>query len=86
PALQSRLEKDRDRKPAIGESAPWIVRTALCVEARDGRLHIFMPPMNLIEDYLDLIAAIEDTASHLNTRWSSKATRRRSITASIGSR
>ncbi len=55
----------RDRRPAPGESAPWVVRTALCVEPRDGRLHVFMPPLPLIEDWLDLIAAIEDTAGDL---------------------
>ena len=49
----------------MGESAPWIVRTALCVEARDGRLHVFMPPLTSAEDYVDLLAAIEDTAAHL---------------------
>jgi uncharacterized protein (DUF2126 family) len=67
PVLQARREKEQDRKPAAGESAPWIVRTALCVEPRDGHLHIFMPPMTMIEDYIDLIAAIEDTAANLNT-------------------
>ncbi len=54
-----------DRKPALGESAPWIVRTALCVEPREGRLHVFMPPVSSIEDFVDLLAAIEDTAAHL---------------------
>ena len=53
------------RNPTLGESAPWIVRTALCVEPRDGRLHVFMPPLNATEDYIDLLAAIEDTAAHL---------------------
>src|SRR5208282_5243430 len=48
-----------------GESAPWVVRTALCVEPRDGRLHVFIPPLPLIDDYLDLIATIEDTAADL---------------------
>jgi uncharacterized protein (DUF2126 family) len=58
---------ERDRVPQPGESAPWIVRTALCVEVREGRLHIFMPPVVSAEDYVELLAAIEDTAAHLNT-------------------
>jgi uncharacterized protein (DUF2126 family) len=66
PVLQRRRHTDRDRKPAAGESAPWIVRTALCVEMRNGHLYIFMPPLTAIEDYLDLVTAIEDTAAHLN--------------------
>ncbi len=66
PKLQSRRLGDvRDKKPALGESAPWIVRTALCVEPRGGRLHVFMPPLSSTEDYIDLLAAIEDTAAHL---------------------
>jgi uncharacterized protein (DUF2126 family) len=51
--------------PRPGESARDIVRTAICVEPRHGRLHVFMPPVSATEDYLDLIAAIEDTASSL---------------------
>ena len=42
------------------------MRTALCVEPRHGRLHIFMPPVHATEDYLDLIAAIEQTAASLS--------------------
>ena len=59
------LQKDLDpnRRPVQGESAPWIIRTALCVEPRDGRLHVFMPPVEKTEDYLDLIAGIETTAA-----------------------
>ena len=53
------------KRPSPGESAPWIVRTALCVEPRDGRLYVFMPPAPLLEDYLDLITAIEETAAEL---------------------
>lgn len=57
----------RDRLPAQGESAAWVVRTALCVEVRDGRLHIFLPPLPTTEAYLELIAAIEDVAEALQT-------------------
>lgn len=53
------------RPPGSGESAPWIVRTALCVQPREGRLHVFMPPVATTEDYLDLVAAIESTVSAL---------------------
>ncbi|MFO0789080.1 MAG: transglutaminase family protein [Pirellulales bacterium] len=42
-----------------------VVRTALCIEPRDGVLHIFMPPIDRLEDYLELVTAIEATASEL---------------------
>ena len=38
------------------------VRTSLCIEPRDGVLHIFMPPCSTLEDYIDLLTAVEDTA------------------------
>lgn len=58
-------EVDPNRRPIQGESAPWIVRTALCVEPRDGRLHVFMPPVATTEDYLDLIAGVESAVTGL---------------------
>ncbi|TWU61006.1 hypothetical protein V7x_53170 [Crateriforma conspicua] len=42
-----------------------VVHTALCIECRHGRLHVFMPPVNRMEDYLDLINAIEQTCERL---------------------
>ncbi|HTQ36184.1 MAG TPA: transglutaminase family protein [Steroidobacteraceae bacterium] len=50
------------KKPVAQQSAAWITRTALCAEPRDGRLHLFMPPVSSLEDYLELVAAIEATA------------------------
>ena len=66
PELPER-EPDPNRRPVQGESAPWVIRTAMCVEPRDGRLHIFMPPVEKAEDYLDLIAGIETAVSELGT-------------------
>ena len=45
-----------------------IVRTALCVEPRNGVLHVFMPPIDTVEEYLSLCAAIEATAKGLGRR------------------
>ncbi len=42
-----------------------VPHTALCIEAREGRLYIFMPPLSLLEHYLELVAAIEATAESL---------------------
>ncbi len=50
-------------KPVAGESAAWVVRTALCVQPRQGRLHVFMPPIMTLTGYLELVAAIEATAA-----------------------
>jgi uncharacterized protein (DUF2126 family)/transglutaminase-like putative cysteine protease len=42
-----------------------VMRTALAVEAREGRICIFLPPTKSAEYYVELIAAIEDTAAKL---------------------
>ncbi|HDR9507998.1 IMP dehydrogenase [Burkholderia cepacia] len=59
---------DPQRRPERFESAAWITRTALCVEVRKGILYLFMPPLAALEDYLELLGAIELTAHALGVK------------------
>jgi uncharacterized protein (DUF2126 family) len=45
--------------------ASRVSRTALCVEPRQGMLHVFMPPLFDLDAYLELVAAVERTAREL---------------------
>ena len=54
-----------NKRPLLGQSAAGVVRTALCAEPRDGKLYLFMPPLVRLEDYLELVAAIEATAAEM---------------------
>ncbi len=54
------------RKPASQESAKHIVRSALCVEPRQGQLKVFLPPLEHLEPFVELITAIEETARELS--------------------
>lgn len=47
------------------DPASGVVRTAVAIEPRDGRLCLFLPPCDTLEDYLDLLAAAELTAADL---------------------
>ena len=52
--------------PAHGDSAAQITRTAICAQPRDGKLYVFMPPLAQLDDYLELVAAIEDVAEGMD--------------------
>ena len=43
----------------------YFVRTAICSEIREGKLHLFLPPLDDAAHYLDLLASIEATAKEL---------------------
>ncbi|MGY4344178.1 uncharacterized protein (DUF2126 family)/transglutaminase-like putative cysteine protease [Bradyrhizobium sp. GM7.3] len=58
PDAPERLEPEQ-----LNTSVP--VRTAISVEVRDGVLCAFMPPVEQIEDYLEMIAALEATAEEM---------------------
>ena len=56
----------RSAVPAARPAGREIVRTALCVEARQGRLHVFLPPVSHAEDFVALVGAIEATSRALS--------------------
>lgn len=45
-----------------------VIHTALCIQVRKGRLHVFMPPVTRLEDYLALVSAVEETAATLKLK------------------
>ena len=51
--------------PEIGAD---VVRTALAAEPRDGILHVFMPPTERADDYLELLQAVERSALELGVQ------------------
>lgn len=42
------------------------IRTAISVECRGGIVYVFLPPVQYLEHYLDILASIENTAASLN--------------------
>lgn len=52
-------------KKVAASTTPNQVRTALCVEAREGKLHVFFPPLPFLESYVELLTFIEETARQL---------------------
>ncbi len=58
-----------DPLPALSstaETALELIRPSLCVQAREGRLHVFLPYASRLADYLDMVAAVEDTCQYLH--------------------
>ncbi len=56
-------EHEGDSEPVTGRVP--VIRTTLCVEPREGRLHVFMPPLKHVEDYFELVTAVENVAQSL---------------------
>jgi uncharacterized protein (DUF2126 family)/transglutaminase-like putative cysteine protease len=45
-------------------------RTALCVEPRDGRLFVFLPPIPTIKGFCELVRAVDEAAAALDVPFS----------------
>ncbi len=64
-ALEKKSGKKRKTKKNKSQSSKEVVHTALCVEVRQGKLYVFMPPVNELETWLELVNNIEVTAKSL---------------------
>jgi len=62
-----RPQKLSDNNPdeLLPDQSGPVVRTAICIEPRDGKLFVFLPPVSGAEEYFELITAIEATAAKL---------------------
>jgi uncharacterized protein (DUF2126 family) len=64
-----RVEPVADPLPPLSstaETATELIRPSLCVQARDGRMHVFLPYASKLADYLDVVSAVEDTCRYLD--------------------
>ncbi len=61
-AKLARADKKDEVKATVSVD---VIRTTLCIEPRNGRLYVFTPPMEMLEQYVSLIELIEDTAAEL---------------------
>ena len=58
-------EEKTDYEPVF---ETFTISTAISTEIRDGKLYIFLPPVDLFEHYLDLLTVIEMTAEELQLK------------------
>ena len=58
------------RKPGEPQAVPPAsskgIRTALCVEPRAGRIHVFLPPLPTAARFCDIVQSIDETAADLD--------------------
>lgn len=57
-------KRKKAKYKASKEPQPFI-RTAICAEVREDKLYLFLPPLDSVEVYLDLVSSIEATAKEL---------------------
>lgn len=64
PASESTPQEGADFEPSFRTTT---IKTALCAEVREGKLYLFLPPLNSLESYIDLLHTIEKVAAELET-------------------
>lgn len=64
-AVDESAPEPADADEWAGDETP-IAHTALCVEVRDARLHVFLPPLSHAEHFLALVSTVEAVAAELS--------------------
>jgi len=59
----SRLQTDPEAADAVVDDADTTPPTAMVTQVRDGLLHVFLPPTEQLEHFIDLIARVEAAAA-----------------------
>ena len=62
---KKKADDDDEPEETVIEFEVPVIKTALCVEEREGIIYIFFPPCEYLEHYLDLLASVEATAKKL---------------------
>jgi uncharacterized protein (DUF2126 family)/transglutaminase-like putative cysteine protease len=62
PASELMKRQQASAQDNIEHDSDEVIHTALCVQARGGRLWVFLPPVGQLSHWLDLISAIEACA------------------------
>ncbi|MDX2250132.1 MAG: transglutaminase family protein [Bacteroidia bacterium] len=63
--MHAKIETRKDKTTDSGLRVKTI-KTALCIEPREGNLYIFLPPLESSESVFDLLASIEKVAEELH--------------------
>jgi uncharacterized protein (DUF2126 family) len=59
------LQQRAERRTVHSDDKNKVFTTALCLEIREGRIHLFIPPLDEANHFLDLMYAVEAVASEL---------------------
>ncbi|MBK5278027.1 MAG: transglutaminase family protein, partial [Bacteroidia bacterium] len=65
-ASKNLKKKAEEEHPSTEEV--FTIKTALCIELRNGKIYFFMPPLQYVEHYFDLLGCIEAAAQNVNLK------------------
>jgi len=71
PERRQPVRRTAVERQAVADRPPSFdgpVRTALCIQPRDGVLYVFLPPLETIEAFLELVSVVEDAAADLGAK------------------